>query len=137
MIWVSSIIKAPLLYSVVTESKLIQVINMAIKHTNKSFLSRLGGFFPHFSLGVEGWLWIGWVVSFGGFDCFLLLVLVRARNKFGSTLLIFVLTSLKPNTQFICELGCTLFHTVQVILNHFLAHHSSLNTRSQTGNLLL
>jgi hypothetical protein len=26
------------------------------------------GFFPHFSHWIEGWLWIGWVVSFGGFD---------------------------------------------------------------------
>jgi hypothetical protein len=80
---------------------------------------------------------IGWVVSFGGFDCFLLLVVVGARNKFGSTLYTFVLTSLKPNTQFVYGLGCTLLHTVQVILNHFLAHNSSLKMRSQAGNLLL
>jgi hypothetical protein len=30
--------------------------SMNTKHTNKSFLSWLEGFFPHFSLGVEGWL---------------------------------------------------------------------------------
>jgi hypothetical protein len=82
----------PLLDSLETEAKLIQVTSMATKHANKNFLSWLGSFFPHFSLGVERWLWIGWVVSFGGFDCFL--------------------------------------------LNHFLAHHSSLKMRSQVGNLL-
>jgi hypothetical protein len=38
------------------EAKLIQVTNTATKHTNKSFLSRLGSFFPHFLLWVEGWL---------------------------------------------------------------------------------
>jgi hypothetical protein len=37
-------------------------------------------------------------VRFGGFDCFLLLVVVGARNELGSTLLILILTSLKPNT---------------------------------------
>jgi hypothetical protein len=119
------------------EEKLIQVTSMATKHTNKNFHSRLGGFFPHFSLGVEGWFWIGWVVSFVGFDCFLLVIVVGARNKLGSTLLTLVLTSLKPNTQFICGLGYTLFHMVQVILNHYLTHHSSLKARSQVGNLLL
>jgi hypothetical protein len=76
-------------------------------------------------------------VSFGEFDCFQLLVVVGARNKLGSTLLTLVLTSLEANAQFICELGCTLFHTVQVILNPFFTHHSSLNTRSQIANLLL
>jgi hypothetical protein len=88
----------PLLNSLVTEAKLFQVTCMATKHANKTFLSWLGGFFPYFSLGVEGWLWIGWVFRFGGFDCFLLLVVVGARNKFGSTHLTYVLTSLKPNT---------------------------------------
>jgi hypothetical protein len=53
------------------EAKLIQVISTATKYANKSFLSRLEDFFPHFSLWVEGWLWARWVVSFGGFDCFL------------------------------------------------------------------
>jgi hypothetical protein len=90
-----------LLNSLATEAKLIQVTSTATKHTNKSFLSRLGGFFPHFSLEVEGWLCIGWVVSFGGFDYCLLLVVVGARNNLRSTLLTLVLTSLKPNTQIV------------------------------------
>jgi hypothetical protein len=107
MIFVSSIIKAPLLNSLATEAKLIQVTSTAIKYANKSFLSWLGNFFPHLSLGVEGWLWIGWVVSFGGFDCFLFLLVVGARNKLGSTLHTLVLTPLKTNTQFVCGLGCT------------------------------
>jgi hypothetical protein len=55
-IWVSSIIKAPLLDSLEMEAKLIQVTSMTTKHANKSFLSSLEGLFPHFSLGVEGWL---------------------------------------------------------------------------------
>jgi hypothetical protein len=133
---VSSIIKAPLLYSLVMEAKLIQVTSTTTKHANKSFLAWLGGFFPYLSLGVERLLWIGWLESFGGFECFLLLVVVGVGNKLGSTLLTLVLTSLKANTQFVCGLGCTLFHTVQVILNHLLSHHSSLKTRSQIGNLL-
>jgi hypothetical protein len=70
----------------------------ATKHSNKSFLSWLGGFFPHLSLGVEGWLWTGWVVSFGGFDCFLLFVVVGGRNKLRSSLLTLALTPLKANT---------------------------------------
>jgi hypothetical protein len=52
------------------------VNNIATKLANKTFLFRLEGFSPHFSLEVEGWLWIGWVVSFCGFDCFLLFVIV-------------------------------------------------------------
>jgi hypothetical protein len=87
----------------VTEAKLIQVTSTATKHVNKSFHSRFRNFCPHFSLGVEGWLWTGWVVSFGGFDCFLLFVVVGGRNKFGSSLLTLVLTPLKTNTQFIYE----------------------------------
>jgi hypothetical protein len=88
--------------------------------------SSLGlGFFSYLSLGFERWLWIGWVVSFDGFECFLLFVVVGARNKLGSTLLTLVLTSLKANT-----------HVVQVVLNHLFAHHSSLKMRSQIGNLL-
>jgi hypothetical protein len=135
-IQVSSIIKAPLLYSLVTEAELIQVTSIATKHVNKRFLSWLGGSFPYLTLGVERWLWIGWVVSFGGFECSLLFVVVGARNKLGSTLLTLVLTSPKTNTQFVCGFGCTLFHVVQVILNHLLAHHSSLKMRYQIGNLL-
>jgi hypothetical protein len=120
----SSIIKASLLYSLVTEAELIQVTSTATKHANKSFLSWLGGFFPYLSLGFERWLWIGWVVNFDGFECFLLFVLDGARNKLESTLLTLVLTSLKANTEFVCGLGCT------------LSHYSSLKTRSQIGNLL-
>jgi hypothetical protein len=119
-----------LLNSLATEAKLIQVTSTATKHANKSFLSRLGDFFPHFSLGVEGWLWTGWVVSFGGFDCFLLFVVVGARNKLESSLLTLVLTPLKSNTQFVCRFGCILLNQTQVILNYFLTHNSSLKTRS-------
>jgi hypothetical protein len=39
-------------------------------------------------------------VSFGGFDYFLLLVVVGASNKLRSTLPTLVLTPLKANTQF-------------------------------------
>jgi hypothetical protein len=110
---------------------------MATNHANKGFLSWFGGFFLHISLEVEGSLWIGWVVSFGGFDGFLLSVVVGARNKLGSTLSTLVLTFLKPNTQFVCEFGFTLLSPTQIILNQFLAHNRSLKMRSQIGNLLL
>jgi hypothetical protein len=119
-----------------TEAELIQVTITATKHANKSFVSWFGGFFPYLFLRSERWIWIRWVVSFDGFECFLLFVLVIARNKLRSTLITLVLTSLKVNTQFICGLGCTLFHMVQVIPNRLLAHHSSLKTTSQIGNLL-
>jgi hypothetical protein len=76
----------------------------AIKHANKNFLSRLGGFSLQFSLGVEGWLWIGWVVDFSWFECFLFFMVAGARKKLRSTLLTLILTSLKPNTQFECFL---------------------------------
>jgi hypothetical protein len=69
-----------------------------IKYANKSFISRLGDFFPHFSLRVEEWLWTRWVVSFSGFDCFLLFVEVGGRNKLKSSLLTLVLTPLKAST---------------------------------------
>jgi hypothetical protein len=121
----------------VTEAKLIQVTSMTTKHANKDILSRLEGLFPHFSLGVEGWFWIGWVVNFGGFNYFLLFVVVGGRNKFGGNLLTLVLTPLKLNTQFISELGCTTLNSTQIIINHFLAHNSSLKTRSQVSNLML
>jgi hypothetical protein len=93
------------------------VTSTAIKYANKSFLSRLGGIFPHFSLGVEGWLWTGWIVTFGGFDGFLLLMVVGARNTLESTHPILVITSLKPNTQFVCGFDCTLLNLTQIILN--------------------
>jgi uncharacterized membrane protein len=113
------------------------VTSTAIKHVNKGFLSKLGDFFPHFSLWVEVWLWARWVVSFGGFDCFLLLVIVGARDELMSTLHTIVLTTLKINTQLICGLGCTLLNMTQINLNHFLTHNQSLKMRSQVGNLLL
>jgi hypothetical protein len=68
------------------------VISTATKHTNKDFLSWLGGFFLDASLRVKGWLVIGWVVSFGEFDGFLLFVVGGAGNKFGSTFLTLILT---------------------------------------------
>jgi hypothetical protein len=86
MIWVSSIVKVPLINSLATEAKLIQVISTTTKHADKSFLSQVESFFPCFSLCVEGWLWIGWVVSFDGFDCCFLFVVGGAGNKLGSTL---------------------------------------------------
>jgi hypothetical protein len=107
-IWVSGIIKASPLNPLALEVKLIQVACTTTKHANKCFLSRLGGFFPHFSLRVEGRLWVRWVVRFGGFDCFLLLVIGGARKELGSTLLTLILTPLKINTQFICGFSYTL-----------------------------
>jgi hypothetical protein len=127
----------PLLNSLMPEAKPIQVTNMTIKHTNKSFISRLGGFFLHTSLGVKGWLGIGWVVSFGGFDGFLLFVVGGAGNELGSTLLTLILTSIKVNTQFVCGLCCTHLNLTQALLNHFLAQNSFLKTCSQIGNFLL
>jgi hypothetical protein len=67
-IWVSGIIKAVPLNPLALEGKLIQVSHTTTKHANKGFVSRLGGFFPHLSLRVEGRLWVGWVVNFGGFE---------------------------------------------------------------------
>jgi hypothetical protein len=127
----------PLLNSLTIEAKLVQVTGSATKHAHKNFPSRLGGFFLYISLGVEGWLWTGWVVRLGGFDCFLLFVVVGGRNKIGSSLLTFVLTPLKANTQFVCGFGFTLLNSTQVILNHFLTHNSSLKMSSQICNLLL
>jgi hypothetical protein len=54
-----------------------------------------------------------------------------------STLFTFILTSLKPNTQFICGFGCALLNSARVILNHFLTQLGFLKTCSQIGNLLL
>jgi hypothetical protein len=51
------------------------------------------------SLWAEGWLWIGWVMGFGWFECCFLFVVGGARNKLGSTLLTLILTPLKANTQ--------------------------------------
>jgi hypothetical protein len=103
-ILVSSIVKAPLLNSLATEAKLIQLTSTATKHANKSFISRIRAFFPHFSLYVKGWLWAGWVVSFDGFDYFLLLVIVGSRDEIRSTLHTLVLTPLKAHNHLYVDL---------------------------------
>jgi hypothetical protein len=136
-IWVSRILKMPPLNPLSTKAKLIQVISTVTKHANKSFLSQLGGFSLHCSLGVEGWLWIGWVVGFGWFDCCFHFVISGVGNELGSPLLTLILTPLKPNTQFVCGFGCTLLNPTQVRLNYFLTHNCSLKARSQISNLLL
>jgi hypothetical protein len=136
-IWVSSIFNTPPLNSLPPEAKLIQVTSTATKHANKSFLSQLGGFLPCFSLWIEEWLWVRWVVSFGGFDyCFLFMV-GGARNKLESTLLILIITTLKPNPQSVCGFGCTLLNPAQVLLNHLITQHDFLKMCSQIGKLLL
>jgi hypothetical protein len=127
----------PPLNSLVPEAKLIQVTHTATKHANKGFLSRLVGFFPHFSLRVEGRLWIGWVVGFGWFECFHFFVVVGARNKLRSTHLTLIFTPLKTNTQFVRRFSCPLLYPTQIALDHFLAQSSSLKACSQIGNLLL
>jgi hypothetical protein len=48
----------PLLNPLLMEAKLIQVTRTITKHENKRFLSQLGGFSLHFSLGVEEWFWV-------------------------------------------------------------------------------
>jgi hypothetical protein len=126
-----------ILNSLTPEAKLIQVIGTATNHAHKRFHSQLGGFFPHFSLRVEGRLWVRWVVSFGGFDWFLLLMVGGVRNKLGSTLLTLILTPLKTNTQLVCGFGFTLLNPTQILLNHLLTQISFLKTRNQIGSLLL
>jgi hypothetical protein len=113
------------------------VTSTTTKHANKNFLSRLRGFFSCFSLWVEEWLWIGWVIDFGWFECFLFFMVGGARNKLGSTLLTVILTSLKPNTQSVCGFDCTLLNSAQIFLDHLLTQSSFLKTCSQIGNLLL
>jgi hypothetical protein len=76
-------------------------------------------------------------MGFDWFDCLLFFMLAGARNKLRSTLLIFLLTFLKPNPQSICRFGCTLLNPTQVHLNHLLTQHGFLKTCSQIGNLLL
>jgi hypothetical protein len=111
------------------EAKLVQVTG--------DFLSWLRGFFPHFSLRVEGRLWVGWIVSFDGFDCFLLLMIGGAENIIGSTLLTLTLTYFKTNTQLVCGFGCTILNPTQILLYYLLAQSSFLKTCGQIGNLLL
>jgi hypothetical protein len=130
-------LKVPLINSLAPEAKLIQVTSTTTKHTHKSFLSRLGGSFPHFSLGVEGWLWIEWVVGFGWFECFLFFMVAGARNKLRSTLHILFLISLKLNPQSVCEIGCTLLSPTQVLLSHLLTQFGFLKMSSQISDLLL
>jgi hypothetical protein len=77
------------------------------------------------------------VVGFGWFECFLLFVVVGARNELKSTLLTLILTSLKPNTQFVCGFACTVLNPAQIIHNHFLTQNSFLKASSQIGNLML
>jgi hypothetical protein len=89
------------------------------------------------SLWVEGRLWVGWVVSFGEFDCFLLLVVAGVRNELKSTFTNLILTPLKANTQFVCRFGCTLINPTQVIFNHFLTQNRFLKMYSQICDLLL
>jgi hypothetical protein len=120
-----------------SEAKLIQVTSIATQHEHKSFLSRLGGFSLHTSLWVEGWLWIGWVMGFCWFECFLFFMVAGARNKLRSTLLILFLTSLKHNPESVCGFGCTLLNPAQILLNHFLAQNDFLKTRSQISDLML
>jgi hypothetical protein len=113
------------------------VIRTITKYTNKCFLSRLRGFFPHFSFRVEGWLWVGWVVSFGGFNYCFLFVIGGAMNELEITLLTLIPTSLKTNTQFVCGFACTLLNPAQILLNYFLAKNGFLKTCSQINDILL
>jgi hypothetical protein len=136
-ILVSGIINTLPLNPLASKAKLIQVTGTATKHAHKSFLSQLGGFFPHFSLRVEGRLWVEWVVSFSGFDCCFLFLVGGFRNELMNTFLTLVLTPLKANTQFACGFSCTLLNPAQVIIYHFLTQNSFLKTCSQIGNLLL
>jgi hypothetical protein len=125
------------LNSLSPKAKLISVTSTATKYANKIFLFRLGSFFPYFSFWVEGWLWVGWAVSFGEFNYCFLFVVGGARNKLWSTLLTFILTPLKTNTQFVRGFGCTLLNPAQILLDHLLTQSSFLKTCSQNGNLLL
>jgi hypothetical protein len=79
--------------------------------------------------------WMG--NDFGWFECFLFVMVAGARDKLGSTILTFLLTSLKPNTQSVCGFGCTLLNPTQILLDHFLTQSSFLKTCNQIGNLLL
>jgi hypothetical protein len=134
---VSSILNTSPLNFITLKAKLIQVTSTATKHANKSFLSRHTSFSHCFFLWVERWLWVGWVVRFGGFNCCFLFVVGGAGNEFGSTFLIFILTPLKPNTQFVCGLGCTLINPAQILFDHFLAQNSFIKTCNQISDLLL
>jgi hypothetical protein len=113
------------------------VTSTATKYANKSFLSQFGSFFLCFSFWVEGWLCVGWVVSFGEFDCCFLFVIGGTGNKLESTLLTLTLTPLKTNIQSVCGFGCTLLNLTLILLNYFLAQIGFLKTCSQIRDLLL
>jgi hypothetical protein len=84
-----------------------------------------------------GWLWVGWVVRFSGFDGCFLFGIGRVGNELRSTLLTLILTPLKTNTQSVCGFGFTLLNPAQILLNHFLAQNDFLKARSQISDLLL
>jgi hypothetical protein len=42
---------------------------MATKQANVNLFTQIWSIFLHASLGVEGWLGVGWVVDFGWFEC--------------------------------------------------------------------
>jgi hypothetical protein len=56
-------------------------------------------------------------VSFGGFDCFLFLVIVGPMDELRSTLHTFFLPPLKTNTQLVCGLGYTLLNMTEIIFS--------------------
>jgi hypothetical protein len=64
-------------------------------------------------------------------------MVARAKNKLRSTILTLFLTSLKPNTQSVCGLSCTLLNPAQILLDHFLTQKSLFKMCSQIGNLML
>jgi hypothetical protein len=128
MIRVSIIVYMPLLHSLAPKEKLIQVTHAVTKDANINFLTSLWSIFLYTSLGIEGWLGIGWVVGFVGFECFFLFMIIGDRNKLRSTLFTFILVSLKTNTQFVCGFSFTLLNSIQVILNYFHTHPGSLKT---------
>jgi hypothetical protein len=65
-------------------------------------------------------------VSFDGFNCFLLFMVVGGRNELGISILTLVLTPLKVNTQFVYRFGCTPLNSTQIILNHFLTYNRAI-----------
>jgi hypothetical protein len=88
-------------------------------------------------IGLKNDFRVGWVVSFGGFDCCFLFVVGGARNELVITPLTLIPTPLKANTQSVCGFGCSLLNPTQVLLNNFFAQNSFLKTCSKIGNLLL
>jgi hypothetical protein len=105
-------------------------------HTKASSLN-LGVSFLVSLFGLKDGFGLDGVMGFDWFKCFLFFMVAGGRNKLRSTLLTFLLISLKPNTQFLCGLGCTVLNLAQILLDHFLTQSSFLKTCSQIGNLLL